>query len=75
MINLSLPSYGTVFVHVHFPQRPLIVSPHHAGDDTSAIYRVDLDGVRVEWGRLEDWNDELRRGTLKIVYDPFSNNQ
>lgn len=66
---VDLPVAGTVFIASARPFNPLIVlkeDEDHPGD----ICRLDIHGVRAIWGNWEDWKDELRRGTIRVVYTP-----
>lgn len=65
----SLPSPGTVFIHTSNPWRPLIVVKEDSNFPGQLI-RLDVDATIVPWGFLEEWNDEIRRGTIRIVYIP-----
>lgn len=65
-LSVNAPLLGTIFVHVEKPGRPLIVK--QIIDDQ--IYRLDMDGVSSIWGSIDDWRDEFRRRTIKIVYTP-----
>lgn len=60
------PVVGTVFIHTTKPEKPCIVQ--RIADEE--IYRTDFDGRVGIWGSVEDWRDEVRRRTIKIVYDP-----
>jgi len=66
---VSLPVPGTVFVATSCPGRPMIVleeDENHPGE----ILRLDIHGTSLIWGDLKDWRDELRRGTIRVVYTP-----
>ena len=60
------PVVGTVFIHATKPEKPCIV--HKIVDEE--IYRTDADGKVNGWGTIDDWREEVRRRTIKVVYDP-----
>ena len=63
------PKPGTLFcatVNSPLGGPPFFVI-HSKGKD---ICRVDLYGNIVEWGSVDDWHDEIRRGWIKILYEP-----
>lgn len=66
---VDLPIAGTVFICTARPFNPLIVLKEHE-NHPGEIYRLDIHGVRAIWGDWEDWKDELRRGTIRVVYTP-----
>ena len=66
-LSVPNPVMGTVFVHCEKKNRPLIVCKI---DHNEVIYRTDMDGSVTAWGSLDDWRDEFRRRTIKVVYDP-----
>ena len=65
-LRVSPPCVGTVFVHTSKPDKPLMVTDV----DEEEIQRVDVDGITKPWGTIEDWRDEYRRRTIKVIYDP-----
>ena len=68
-LNVQAPLIGTVFIHTEKPNRPLIIK--QIVDDE--IYRVDIDGAVGIWGSIDDWRDEYRCRTIKVVYEPKKN--
>jgi len=67
-LKVSPPVVGMVFIHTAKPERPLMVTA--LLDDE--IQRVDMDGITKPWGTIDDWREEYRTRTIKVVYDPQS---
>lgn len=70
-LRVDTPNVGTVFIHVSKPARPLMIT---AVMDEE-LQRVDVDGVTKPWGTIDDWREEYRRRTIKVVYDPENYNK
>lgn len=62
------PRPGTVFIHTGCPDSPCIVQEIVVGP--FEIIRLDIRGMSTAWGSIEDWHDELRRGSIRVVYSP-----
>jgi len=70
-LRVSTPSVGTVFVHTTKPERPLMIT----GIMDDEIQRVDVDGITKPWGTIDDWREEYRRRTIKVVYEPKNHDE